>query len=309
MIDLAQEWRVLDRTRRRPDSADHWDKRAKTYTFKDAPGSYVESFIEKMNLDGAERILDMGCGTGSIAIPLASRGHEVIAADFSKGMLERVENNAQVAHVLHPDYLAESVDLSLVVPRMGDESRKEGVFPLYMSWEDDWNSFGLGAKSVDVCVASRSIITHDLEESIQKLSNTARKSVCVTAATKHSPRIDERVARAMGLNLKKHNDALYVFGIAMDLGYEPEVSYIRSRKLKSFATRDEAFQSYLSILEYVDDSAEQVSIDEAQERLNAWLDEHLVCKSDATSPSNGESLVWTLDEPRIVSWAFISWRV
>ena len=310
MIDLAQEWRVLDRIRRRPDSADHWDERAKTYTFKDAPGSYVESFIEKMNLGGTERILDIGCGTGSIAVPLALRGHEVVAADFSKGMLERVEHNAQAAHVLHPDYFAESVDSSLVIPReMGDGPRKEGVFPLRMSWEDDWSSFGLGAKSVDVCIASRSIITHDLEESIQKLSNTARKSVCVTAATKHSPRIDERVAQAMGLNLKKHNDALYVFGIAMDLGYEPEVSYIRSQQSKSFATRDEAFQSYLSILEYVDDFAEQVSVDEAQERLNAWLDEHLVCKNDTVSPSKGESLAWTLDEPRIVSWAFISWSM
>lgn len=318
MIDLAHEWRVLDRTRRRPDSAAHWDERAKTYTFKDAPGSYVNSFIEKMGLSGSERILDMGCGTGSIAIPLALRGHEVVAADFSRGMLERVEKNAKAAQVLHPDYPGGfltncSNGLSpCSICKTGKTYARSGVIPLRMSWEDDWELFGLPSKSVDVCLASRSIITHDLEKSIQKLSETARKKVCVTAATKYSPRVDERVAKAMGLNLEKHNDALYVFGIAMELGFEPEVSYIRSVRSKSFATREEAFQSYLELLEYVDDSADQISIDEAKEKLNSWLDEHLVfCACDTSCVKSSSSLDgrWVLDEPRVVSWAFISWNV
>ena len=51
--------------------------------------------------------------------------------------------------------------------------------------------------SVDVAVASRSVITHDLEDSLQKLSAVARERVCVTVGTGVSPRVDMRVAQEL----------------------------------------------------------------------------------------------------------------
>ncbi len=294
MLDLAEEWRKLDEVRHKPDAQAHWDKRARTYSFYDAPNDYVRSFIAKMELAGGESVLDMGCGTGSLAVPLAKSGHGVVAADFSEGMLERVRENAATCGmpVAEP-----AVQGAFAVPA-------GAIYPLCMSWEDDWTQFGLGEGAVDVALASRSIITHDLEDSIRKLSATARKRVCVTAGTGVSPRVDERVAKAMGLSLQRHNDALFVFGIASSLGYEPTVSYIHSPRMKTYDSPDEAYYSLLKTMEYVGDAAQQVSADTASARLKDWLAVHLVSEQ---LPEGGQC--WHLDKPRDVPWAFISWDV
>lgn len=94
MINLAEEWRRLDGRRRKPDSQDHWDERAKSFSFKDAPDTYLRSFISKAGITGKETVLDMGCGTGSLAVALAAMGCSVVAADFSKGMLDRLHSKA-----------------------------------------------------------------------------------------------------------------------------------------------------------------------------------------------------------------------
>ena len=94
MINLAEEWRRLDGRRRKPDSQDHWDERAKSFSFKDAPDTYLRSFISKAGITGKETMLDMGCGTGSLAVALAAMGCSVVAADFSKGMLDRLHSKA-----------------------------------------------------------------------------------------------------------------------------------------------------------------------------------------------------------------------
>ena len=311
MVDLAEEWRKLDATRRKPDSRAHWDKRAETFSFKDAPDAYLQAFIERAGIAGTESVLDMGCGTGSLAVALASKGCSVVAADFSEGMLQRLRANAQDRGML-----ADCSRFSMRNPlgSKGSDSASEGegslpsvpkgrIVPLHMSWEDDWRRFGLGTGSVDVAVASRSLITHDLEDSLRTLSCAARMRVCVTVGTGVSPRVDMRVAKAMGLRLARHNDALFVFGIASDLGYEPTVSYIHSPRTKLYDSPDEAYCSLLETKESVADASQQISDAECASNLRRFLEEHLVETRDCGKRC------WTLDEPRIVPWAFISWEV
>lgn len=311
MVDLAEEWRKLDATRRKPDSRAHWDKRAETFSFKDAPDAYLRAFLEKAEIVGGESVLDMGCGTGSLAVALASKGCSVVAADFSEGMLRRLRANVQAQGLLadYPSVLKQGSlgtkgpDSLLDAGEDASPVLKGKVSPLHMSWEDDWRRFGLVTGSVDVAVASRSLITHDLEDSLRKLSCTARMRVCVTVGTGVSPRVDMRVAKAMGLRLARHNDALFVFGIASDLGYEPTVSYIHSPRTKLYDSPDEAYCSLLETKEYVADASQQVSDAECASNLRRFLEEHLVETRDCGKRR------WTLDEPRIVPWAFISWEV
>ena len=84
--DWNGEWMRLQAARRRADDSFEWDKRARHFRpLETAP--YARDFIKLLALEPGESVLDMGCGAGSIAIPLAQAGHPVIAADFSPAML------------------------------------------------------------------------------------------------------------------------------------------------------------------------------------------------------------------------------
>jgi SAM-dependent methyltransferase len=57
--------------------------------------AYELVFIERLLADhGAQRVLDVACGTGKHAIALARRGYRVTGADLSEGMIARARENA-----------------------------------------------------------------------------------------------------------------------------------------------------------------------------------------------------------------------
>lgn len=320
MLSLAEQWRQADRARRAPDQTKHWDERSVSYAQR-SHDTYATQFIEKVQPQAADVIFDMGCGTGSLAIPFAKQGCQVIAADFSSGMLGQLAQAADKAQLAlvratsaeevrtfsRNDALA--ISTNEVHATSAEEARACGwptisagsLLALQMSWEDDWAQFGLTERCVDIAIASRSIITHDMEDSLRKLSRIARRKVCVSASTGVSPRVNPAVAEAMGLQLQRHNDALFVFGIAHELGYEPEVSYIHSLRTRCYASREEAHEALMKTMDYVRDAAQQVDRAVASQRLDNWLTNHLVFDEQANT--------WCIDQAYTVPWAFISWEV
>ena len=79
----------------------------------------------------------------------------MVAADFSQGMLDMLNRDLAALGLAS----RELVDVKL------------------MSWEDDWEACGVGPKSVDVALASRSMATPDIARALEALSRTARKRV------------------------------------------------------------------------------------------------------------------------------------
>jgi SAM-dependent methyltransferase len=59
----------------------------------------VEGIVDLLRLPPGSRILDLGCGHGRIAIPLAQRGYRVTGLDLSAVFLERARADAAAAGV------------------------------------------------------------------------------------------------------------------------------------------------------------------------------------------------------------------
>jgi len=59
----------------------------------------IERAFAEFSAVPIHRVLDLGCGTGGHAIPLASRGYEVIGVDRSPGMLAAARVKAEAADV------------------------------------------------------------------------------------------------------------------------------------------------------------------------------------------------------------------
>lgn len=117
------------------------------------PPSRCEAFYRNLAREHGGPILELGCGTGRLSIPLASDGHEVVGLDASRWMLGTAAIKAGSAtphlHFVHGDmrlfgfpqkfsliiatcntlgHLTNDVDLSVVLNRVVDHLQPAGIF-------------------------------------------------------------------------------------------------------------------------------------------------------------------------------------
>jgi len=84
----------------------NWDKSSKDYDQSPGHGIHTEQEKEAwMNLltlaigSKKQKILDVGTGTGAMALVLAEMGHDVIGIDLSDGMLNKAKEKAKKANL------------------------------------------------------------------------------------------------------------------------------------------------------------------------------------------------------------------
>ena len=273
--DWNEEWKMLQVVREKTDDSTIWDEKAKSFPVKHgSQEGYVAEFLRLAGIKPHETVLDMGCGTGALATPLALQGCHVIGCDFSQGMLDVMIADQQALGV-------SGVDVKL------------------MSWSDDWGSFGVGPKSVDVAVASRSIATCDLRDSLERLDHVAKRRVCITLPGSSSPRCDDDLLRRAGLEGHVGHDFLYAFNILIQMGVKPEVAYIPNTRIERFDTFDEALDKFVTVAkEAARGYASVEQIESIPDRLRNWLEDSLI-EVDG---------MLQLAEPRNVVWAFLAWE-
>ena len=75
---------------------DHWNSAAERYEKTAHPYTvrYVEAALVHVPLTPASRVLDVAAGTGALALAAARTGAQVLATDFSPGMVARIAAKA-----------------------------------------------------------------------------------------------------------------------------------------------------------------------------------------------------------------------
>jgi SAM-dependent methyltransferase len=208
--DWRQAWIRRDQRRAKPDDAAYWNGRAPGFAAHQRAGGssdYTRTFLSYLDLPPAQSVLDMGCGAGNLTLPLAAAGHPVIAADFSAGMLQALREQAE------EEYPAALPNIKTA----------------QVAWADDWSQAGIAPHSVDVALASRSTMVHDLGAAIDKLALTARRRVAMTFATEYGPRSYHQWGAPRG-GAPFIPDFVYALNILLEMGVYPELRYIDSYK-------------------------------------------------------------------------------
>lgn len=222
-IDWKEAWAHYEKVRRAADDASYWNARAKSFSEKAGTSPYAAEFIERAQLDSGETVLDMGCGSGTLAIPLAQAGHEVWACDFSSEMLRILKERAAELGV------GERIHTKLV------------------SWADDWDEADVPV--CDVAFSSRSMAADDLWGAIEKIDSRARRRVCVTMGTNQSPRVDETLSAAIGRPKPGLPEFVYAMNMLWVMGKRPELSLISTLRQDRFESVDAAVEKHAQIME------------------------------------------------------------
>ena len=175
-----------------------WDARASDYARSSGKGRYAEDFLARVDLAGARSVLDVGCGPGTLAVPLAQRVGEVVALDYSSGMLQALGQACAAAGV-------------------------GNVRPLHRAWEDDWSDVPV----CDIAIASRSTTIPDLDAAIGKLCRHARLRVYLSCLA-DGYFVAPRLVRALGVEVPRAPEPLVVLGMLFARGLQPRLDYLET---------------------------------------------------------------------------------
>lgn len=189
-------------------TSEYWDKAAATYDqnnkeIKNRRLKKTMAIFKRNNLlfEGM-RILEIGCGTGTVAIELAKQGARVTALDFSKGMLERFEQD------IPPDIKKNITILNQDWHKIEIETK---------GWE----------KKFDLVIAfmSPGVAT---PESFFKMMRCSKKGCAIRgwAAKRNHPILSDLWKMIMGTPLEdKPQSILYKLNLLFSLRLFPEITF------------------------------------------------------------------------------------
>ncbi len=212
-IDWNQAWQAARaRTGSRWDGRTFWNGRAPSLAEHARETDFSGQALDLLQPAPEWTVLDVGCGAGTLAVPLAARVKSVTAMDISDAML------------------------GLLGQRCAEE-RVGNVRPVLAGWEDDWSAAGVGVH--DVVLASRSLFAGDLAAAIDKLQDFSRRRVVIVSLVGDGP-YDRQVYEAVGRPLYRGPDFVYIINYLAQAGIFANLSFITEVEDKSFANLDEA---------------------------------------------------------------------
>lgn len=277
-INWNELWRNTEDSIERSNNLEFWNAFAPRFRNKTGePDPYIELFYEYMEAEPEETLFDMGCGSGTLAIPYAQKGHEVFAADFSPEMLK---------------YLMEGAEEAGVADR---------VHPIELNWNEDWKVRDL--PKCDIAFSSRSFITRDLTSSLEKLESVAKRRVCIGAWDVPAGGYDRHLAKAIGYERPGIGTHYMIMGELMDRDVFPEMKYIYSPfRLEKYKSRQEAEEELRRAFSHMTEEQEKL--------FNEYLEKHLIFHPER-GIFHGQELdgFWQFDHNDNSSMAFISWNI
>ncbi|HQD25005.1 MULTISPECIES: class I SAM-dependent methyltransferase [Methanoculleus] len=156
IIDWNELWKAIyssspERVEKGRDPAAHWDRRAASYqrVSRDEKEATKQE-LAILRVRPGETVLDVGAGTGRLAVPIARTAAHVTALDPSEGML------------------------SILRERMAAEGLTN-YSTVTMRWEE--TVIGRDVEPHDVVIAAFSLGFYDLAAALEKLDAAARRAV------------------------------------------------------------------------------------------------------------------------------------
>jgi SAM-dependent methyltransferase len=212
-IDWNALWNegLTGRRQERFSSQEHWDRRAADFNKqmespeKKGKDGYISRMLDRIEVKPDWSVLDIGCGPGTLTIPLALKAKSVTALDISPQMLRYLRENAETAGL-------------------------ENIRYIQAAWQEALLAKTLDAH--DVVVASRSMMAGDMREALSSINQIAGQAVYLTFPVVRHP-LDAEISLAVGRNRALHPPYIFIYNLLFQMGITANVeilsSIVRSR--------------------------------------------------------------------------------
>lgn len=209
-----------------------WDKAAAGFFKRTKKDDYNDALFDLLLLDSEDTVLDVGCGEGSITIPLSKNVKKVIALDSSVKMLEYLEKRVNEQNITNIESLLKPIE-EIKYGEIGD---------------------------VDVVVCSRSLNgIVPIQEVLYELDKIANKYVFITVFGPENKKIERDFDRELGIKTENFPDYNYFFNILFNMGIYPNVVRFDLDNYREYDNIEEAMDNGRFRLDlYNDDEKEKL---------------------------------------------------
>ncbi len=222
-IDWNEEWKKVQlrasSRKRRPDPTEFWNLKAKRYDQMENMGNErAERVIAGMGVDGNSSVIDIGCGPGTVSIPLARVARTVTAIDPASGMIASLQEKASAAGL-------------------------SNIRTLNKRWEDVL--IGADLEHHDVVVASYSLAMDDIRSALEKMDAVSKTGVCLFwFAGKHAWGRELLWSKLFGESYVAGPDHIYLLNVLYQMSIHPNVEVTRRTHEQRFHSFEDAVQQW-----------------------------------------------------------------
>lgn len=213
--------------KQKEDRGKDWDKAAAGFHKRAKKDDYHELLFSKLILDENDTVLDLGCGEGSITLPLASKVKSVTGVDSSTKMLELLKKRA-------------------------DENNINNVKSILKPLEDiTYEDVG----PHDVVLASRSLNgIIPIKETLRTINEIANKYVFITLFGPENWKIEGQFNEYIGRENKHFPGHNYLFNILFNMGIYANVERLDIKACREYDSIEEAMDNGKFRLDLLNDN-------------------------------------------------------
>ncbi len=194
----------------------NWDEAAPGFYKRTRKDDYQDALFDKLILDENDTVLDVGCGEGSITIPIAKKVKKVIGIDSSPKMLEFLEKRANENNITNIKTILKPIE-DITYDEIGD---------------------------VDVIVCSRSLNgIIPIDKTLSELNKIANKYVFITIFGPENKKIEKDFEKELGIKTEDFPDYNYFFNIMFNQGIYANIERFDLNNYREYNSIEEAMDN------------------------------------------------------------------
>lgn len=213
-VDWVKYWQ--EALKQKTDKNKDWDKAAPHFHKRAKKDDYHDLLFSKLILNENDSLLDLGCGEGSITLPIAKQVRKVTGVDSSAKMLELLNQRAQEQNIKNVDTILKSLE-DISYEEIGD---------------------------YDVVLASRSLNgIIPIEETLKTINEIANKYVFITLFGPENWKIEKEFNEYIRKENKPFPEYNYMFNILYNMGIYANIERLDIKTYREYSSIEEAMDN------------------------------------------------------------------